>query len=102
MEKKIFTYRKKELPNILKIVQLVLCCSSSNKAVKSSFSILTAMLSDRRLSMSHETMEDNMIISSNAKVLTEQGKEEILQNAMKKYLTNKRRKTNDIIYLKRS
>ena len=102
MEKKIFTYRKKELPNILKIVQLVLCCSSSNKAVKSSFSILTAMLSDRRLSMSHETMEDNMIISSNAKVLTEQEKEEILQNAMKKYLTNKRRKTNDIIYLKRS
>ena len=60
------------------------------------------MLSDRRLSMSHETMEDNMIISSNAKVLTEQEKEEILQNAMKKYLTNKRRKTNDIIYLKRS
>ena len=102
MEKKIFTYRKKELPNILKIVQLVLCCSSSNKAVKSSFSILTAMLSDRRLSMSHETMEDNMIISSNAKVLTEQEKEEILQNAMKKYLTNKRCKTNDIIYLKRS
>ena len=60
------------------------------------------MLSDRRLSMSHETMEDNMIISSNAKVLTEQEKEEILQNAMKKYLTNKRRKTNDIMYLKRS
>ena len=60
------------------------------------------MLSDRRLSMSHETMEDNMIISSNAKVLTEQEKEEILQNAMKKYLTNKRRKTNGIIYLKRS
>ena len=60
------------------------------------------MLSDRRLSMSHETMEDNMIISSNAKVLTEQEKEEILQNAMKKYLTNKRRKTNDIIYLKRN
>ena len=60
------------------------------------------MLSDRRLSMPHETMEDNMIISSNAKVLTEQEKEEILQNAMKKYLTNKRRKTNDIIYLKRN
>ena len=102
MGKKIFTYRKKELPNILKIVQLVLCCSSSNKAVKSSFSILTAMLSDRRLSMSHETMEDNMIISSNAKVLTEQEKEVILQNAMNKYLTNKRHKTNGIIYLKRS
>ena len=64
--------------------------------------MLTAMLSDRRLSMSHKNMEDNMIISSNANVLTEQEKEEILQNARKKYLTNKRHKTNGIIYLKRS
>lgn len=40
--------------------------------------------------MSTKAMEDNMIICFNAKVWTEQEKEEILQNAMKKYLKVRR------------
>ena len=44
------------------------------------------MLIDNYLSMSYKTMEDTMIICFNAKVWTEQEKEEILRNAMKKYL----------------
>ena len=38
---KIFTYRKKEFSNILKIVEQVLCLSSSDNVVERSFSILT-------------------------------------------------------------
>ena len=58
-----------------------MCLSSSNSPAERTFNLLTTVISDRRLSMSHETMEGCMIIAGNSKAWTEQEKKEILKSA---------------------
>ena len=70
-----------------------MCISSSNSSVERVFNALTTLLTDRRLSMSHETMEDCMLIAGNSSVWTECEKEEILEVAVEKYMRVKRRIT---------
>lgn len=89
---KLFVHRKDEFPNILMLAEIVFSLSSSNSVVEKAFSTLTTLLTDRRLTMSHSTMEDCMVISGNSSVWTEKEKEQILDGATKKYL-QKRRKT---------
>eukprot|EP00795_Rhopilema_esculentum_P011494 gene11494-21711_t len=64
---KIVTRRKDEHPNVCLLVSLLTCLSGSNSTVERAFSVLTSMLSDRRLSLHHETMEDLMLIKCNNK-----------------------------------
>lgn len=45
-----------------------MCLSSSNSAVERVLSILTLMLSDRRFTMNHTTMEDANLITANRHV----------------------------------
>ena len=68
---KLFQHRQKEFPNILLLVELIMCISSSNSSVERVFNVLTTLLTDRRLSMSRETMEDCMLIAGNSSVWTE-------------------------------
>ena len=49
------------------------------------------MLSDRRLSTAHETMEDLMVIKANDKIWTEAERKEILNLAVEKYLEKRRK-----------
>ena len=88
---KLFRYKREEYPNILKLVELVLCLSSSNCAVERVFSILTLLLSDRRLTMNHDTMEDSILIAGNSRFWTDMEREEILTKATEKYLMKRRR-----------
>ena len=52
--KNILSYKQKEFPNICLLAELMYCLSASNSAIKRGFSILTMMLSDRRLKTSHD------------------------------------------------
>ncbi|XP_065678256.1 zinc finger protein 862-like [Hydra vulgaris] len=45
----IFVYYRKTFPNLLLLVELIMCISCSNSSVERIFSILTLILSDRRL-----------------------------------------------------
>ncbi len=49
------------------------------------------MISDRRLSTAHETMEDLMVIKANDKIWTEAERKEILNLAVEKYLEKRRK-----------
>lgn len=50
MWQKTMLYRRKEFPNLCCIVELLTCISGSNSSVERAFSVLTLLLSDRRLS----------------------------------------------------
>ena len=50
------------------------------------FSTLTTLLSDQRLRLKHETMEDRLLIGGNRSAWTESNKKEILDSAVLKYL----------------
>ena len=86
---KLFVY-KREFPNILMLAELATCFSSSNCAVERMFSILTIMLTDQRLSITHTTMEDSLIISANDRNWSNEEREDILTIATKKYLQTQR------------
>ena len=64
--------------------------SSSNSAVERVFSQLSTLLSDRRLSMSHATMEDCIVIAGNSNVWSAEEKDEILKSSVSKYMSKRR------------
>jgi hypothetical protein len=84
--KKIFNYRRAEFPNVCKLAEFVFSVGPSNAAVEAGFSHLTAMLNDRRLSLSHNTMENLLLLKVNHLVLNQEEREQILQKAVEKFL----------------
>lgn len=89
---RIFMYRRQEFPNVSLLAEIVMCIGVSNSVVESGFSFLTSMLTDRRLSLSHQTMENLLIIKINDFVWTNEEKDELIEVALKNYMTSKRRK----------
>ena len=61
-------YRKLEFPNLYMLVEVALALVVSNSSVEAGFSRLTDILTDRRLSLSHEFMEDLFLIKTNAHI----------------------------------
>ena len=87
---KVLAFRRKEFPNLSLLVELSLCISASNSTVERVFSILTQMLSDRRLSMRHDLMENLLMISANDANWSNEEREALLRRAVDLY-TEKRR-----------
>ena len=79
---KILCVQHQEFPNLPLLVELALHISGSNSSVERSFSILTLVLSDHCLGMSHDMMEKCMIITSNDKHWTKQEKEMLIHCAV--------------------
>ena len=77
----VFRYKQKEYHNICILAEIVLSLSGSNSTVERAFSLLTLLLTDRRLSMSHNTMEDMIIININDKLWSSAEREDILRTA---------------------
>ena len=90
--KNIMCYKRKEFPNICLLAEIMLCLSGSNSAVERGFSILTMMLSDRRLKTSHELMNYRIIIKINNKNWSDKERSEILLRALEIYMTTKSRR----------
>jgi hypothetical protein len=65
MWQRILTFKRLEYPNLCLVIELITCIAGSNSAVERAFSLLTLLLSDRRLSMKHSTMTDLMLIKGN-------------------------------------
>jgi len=90
--KQILQYRMEQFPNICLLAQIVLAIGVSNSVVESGFSHLSSMLTDRRLSLNHSTMEDLLLLKINHHSWVDSDRDEIITSALKKY-TRKRRCT---------
>ena len=73
----LFKNHQKEFDNILLL--------SSNSATERVFNTLTTLLSNRRLRLNHETVEDFLLTVGNKNTWTESNKDKILYSAVLKY-----------------
>ncbi|KAL5016137.1 hypothetical protein ScPMuIL_005726 [Solemya velum] len=89
---RVLLHRRKEFKDVCMLVEIVLCIGPSNSVVESGFSHLTCMLTDRRLSLNHSTMENLLLIKVNDFVWTQEEKEQILETALSKYTSTKRKR----------
>jgi hypothetical protein len=87
----MLVHRGSKFPNVCKLASLALCIEPSNSIVEKSFSILNAMLNDRRMSMRAETMEDLFIIQANQYVWSAPETDDIVNVAVDNYLSCKRK-----------
>ena len=90
--RQVLSFKRLQFPNLCLVIELLITIAGSNSAVERAFSVLTLLLNDRRLCMTHETMENLMIVKGNDKVWTEKEKKDILARSVDIYL-EKRRKT---------
>ena len=86
----ILRYRRNEYPNISKLVSLVIAMSGSNSTVERAFSLLTLILSDRRLSLKHKVINDIMLIKGNDKIWSPEEKTQLMERALDIYLSKRR------------
>ena len=82
---KIFIYRRNEFKNVCVMTEIVFSLSASNSMVERAFSLLMLLLSDKRLSLKHETIESLIKINFSDKIWTEKEKNEILERAVDVY-----------------
>jgi hypothetical protein len=88
----ILKNRRGEFPNIAIMVELALSVGASNSVVESGFSRLTTMLTDKRLSMSHDTMERILRISINDSQWNESERTWIHNQALSTFEERKRKR----------
>ena len=69
----------------MKLAKLVLVISGSSSAVEREFSNLTLVLSDHRLGLSHENVE-NVLLKGNVKLWSPRERNKIIDGAVSKYL----------------
>ena len=72
------------------LVEVVMCIGPSNAIVEGGFSHLTAMLSDIRLNLAHNTME-NLLVKVNDLVWADEEREEVIQSALEKVMSTRRK-----------
>ena len=88
---KIFQYKRRGHENICLLAELIMSLSGSNSTVERVFSLLTLLMSDQRLKLAHNTIENLMIININDKLWTPTETKEIVVKATQKYEDTKRR-----------
>lgn len=93
--KTLLNTKRNDYPNLSLIAELILSIGGSNSSVERAFSLLTSILSNRRLKLRHKTIEDLMIIKLNDKIWSPSERNEILENALKIYLRKRRKRLVD-------
>ena len=92
-------FHETQFPNLIKLISLILSISGSNSQVERTFSTVTNILSDKRLSMNHNTLEDCLVILGNDSLWTKHEKGEIMQASRELYMNKRRKKQidNDVV-----
>ena len=88
---RLFNFRRLEFPNLSLVIELITCITGSNSSVERAFSLLTLLLDDQRLSMSHETMEDLLLTKANDSAWSEAERKSIIARAVQIYLEKRRK-----------
>lgn len=89
--RRVLNFRRLEFPNLSLVIELITCIAGSNSSVERAFSLLTLLLNDRRLSMSHETMEDLLLTKANDSAWSEAERKGIIARAVEIYLEKRRK-----------
>jgi hypothetical protein len=84
-----------EFPNVSMIGELILCMGASNSSVERAFSVLTGILSDRRLKLQHPVVSNLILIKVNDKHWTNFERDQIMESALKKFLRKRRKRVVD-------
>lgn len=90
--KRIFRHKRLKYPHICRAAEVVICLGVNNSSVERVFSQLSSMLSDRRLSLNAETMNDFLLLKANHRVWSEEQIKLILAEALNDFFMRKRRK----------
>ena len=93
--KNVFKYRCDQFPNLSLLAQIILILSPSNSSVERAFSVLTSVLTDRRISMKHTTLEMVIRIHGNDKQWSEEERCAIIERAIDIHLQKRRLKRLD-------
>jgi hypothetical protein len=93
--KRVLQQRCENCPNICLLVECIFAIGASNSVVESCFSILTSTMSDRRLCLGHDTLENLLLIKCNDKMLNDSERAAIIDSAVKKFLSKKRKTLQD-------
>ena len=89
--KMVLTQRLDEFPQLGSLARLLFSISGSNSTVERAFSTLTQILTDRRISLKHKSIEDVMIIKGNDCNWTDEERNEILERAREIYYEKRQR-----------
>ena len=87
--------RRKEFPNLCKLASLIISISGSNSAIERTFSVVTNILSDKRLSMQHNTINEALIVYGNDSLWSTEERESIIDRVIEIYTESKRRRKAD-------
>ena len=87
----ILRHRRQEFPNLCLLLDVLLSIAVSNSFVESTFSFLTAMLSDRRLSLNHDTMANLLILRAKHLVWTDVERENLIDSALHSFMQTRRK-----------
>ena len=85
-----FMYSCDRFPNLLKLVSLILSISGSNSNVERTFSTVTNILSDKRLSMNHDTLDNSVVILGNDTIWSNSERDQIIERARQIYMKKRR------------
>nr|XP_047143305.1 zinc finger protein 862-like [Hydra vulgaris] len=80
-----------EFPNVCCLVSLVMCISGSNSQVERTFSTVTNILTDKRLSLSHEALADCVVIHGNHSLWTKEDYNDLIERSLAKYMKKRRK-----------
>ena len=99
MWESIINFQETQFPNLVKLISLILSILGSNSQVEKTFSTVTNILLDKRLSMNHNTLEDCLVILGNNSLWKKHEKEEIIQAIRELYMSKRRKKPidNDVL-----
>ena len=92
-------FHETQFPNLVKLISSILSISGSNSQVERTFSTVTNILLDKRLSMNHNKLEDCLVILGNNSLWNKHEKEEIMQASRELYMNKRRKKQidNDVV-----
>ena len=76
---KLLKYKKQTFPNMCILVELILSLAGSNSAVEHGISMLTNILTNQHLKMSHSTLENLILIRCNDSIWLDYERNEIIQ-----------------------
>ena len=86
MWQRLFTYHASEFKNVCSLSEICLCIGASNSTVERGFSLLSNILTDKRLRISHKAMENCLLVAANSVNFTSPERDQIINDTVNKYL----------------
>ena len=91
MWQRILTYRASEFKNVCSLAEICLDIGPSNSTVDRQFSLLCKILTEKRLRISHKAMENCLLVATNSVNFTSAERDQIINDAVNKYLQKMRK-----------